>query len=161
MRRRLFALLPSAVVCSLGVAVFEVEHVFAQLPGAKEAKPGAASATPPANFAKAAYGSHLQAILASIQATPDQRKKIVEIVKDFRPKIEPLRVQYRQKQSQFLDAMIKGSAEDLMVRQEELNELYSQIINEYCAMHIKVRKLLNPQQCERYEDYRRGQGWVH
>jgi hypothetical protein len=56
--------------------------------------------------------------------------------------------------------MIKGrSAEELMLKQEEMNALYGRIVNEYCAMQLKIRKLLNPKQYQEYEQYRIKQGW--
>lgn len=126
--------------------------------------PGAAADTSAAKstIGASAYGSHLQAILTAIQATPDQRKKITEILEEFRPKIVPLKTEYKRKQAEFLQTMIAGRApEDLMLKQEAMNEVQSRIINEYCAMNLKVRRLLNPHQCEQYENYRHQQGWTH
>ncbi|MGH9551371.1 MAG: hypothetical protein ACRD3W_18445, partial [Terriglobales bacterium] len=92
---------------------------------------------------------------------PDQRKKISEIVDDFRPKIDPLRQKYKAKQGQFLDSMMGHSApEEIMLKQQEMTDLYGRIINEYCAMNLKVRKLLSPVQCQKYEMYRHQQGWT-
>jgi Spy/CpxP family protein refolding chaperone len=107
------------------------------------------------------YGHHLEPILETISATPQQRKQITDIMQDFRPHIEPLQQKYREKQKQFL-ATMTGSrpAEEVMVRQTELNELYSQISNEYFVMHLKIRRLLTEDQCVKYEGYRRKQGWV-
>jgi Spy/CpxP family protein refolding chaperone len=107
------------------------------------------------------YGSHLEPILQTISATPQQRKQITEIMQDFRPHIEPLQIKYREKQRQFLATMTSARpAEEVMVKQTELNELYSQISTEYCVMHLKIRKLLSEDQCVKYENYRRNQGWV-
>ena len=115
----------------------------------------------PAKVSVSTYGSHLEPILAAISASPDQRKQIAEVMEDFRPKIEPLKVKYKEIQTQFLSSLTSGGrSEDLMLKQEEMNELYARIVNEYCAMHLKVRRLLNEEQCERYEKYRQQQGWL-
>src|SRR5256885_864809 len=54
------------------------------------------------------YGSHLEPILQKINATTDQRQKITTIVQNFRPKIEPLRQEYRVKSQQFLQLIVTG-----------------------------------------------------
>jgi hypothetical protein len=106
------------------------------------------------------YGSHLLPILAAINATPEQRKQIGQIVEDFRPKIQPLKVKYKETQTEFLQAMISARApEELMLKQGELTELYGRIVNEYCVMNLHIRKLLKPAQCQKYEEYRAKQGW--
>jgi len=107
------------------------------------------------------YGSHLVPILQAIDATPDQRKQITDVVEEFRPKIQPMKSKYKEVQSEFLSAMMSGRApEELMNKQEEMNELYSRIVNEYCLMNLRVRKLLNPSQFQKYEQYRKKQGWT-
>ncbi|HEY9678598.1 MAG TPA: hypothetical protein V6C76_11345 [Drouetiella sp.] len=107
------------------------------------------------------YGSHLEPILKTIKASPDQRDKITALVNEFRPKIEPNIVKYREKRDQFLQSMVTGKAsEDIMSRQEEMNQLSSQINSQYMVMNLKVRRLLNADQVEPYENYRRHQGWT-
>ncbi|HEY9734315.1 MAG TPA: hypothetical protein V6C89_20555 [Drouetiella sp.] len=107
------------------------------------------------------YGSHLEPILKTINATPDQRTKISALVNEFKPKIEPSIVKYRETRDQFLQCMITGKAsEDIMSKQDEMNQLSSQINSQYMMMNLKVRKLLKPDQVEPYENYRRKQGWV-
>lgn len=107
------------------------------------------------------YGSHLEPILKTINATPDQRVKISAVVSEFKPKIEPSIAKYRETRDQFLQSMITGKAsEDIMSKQDEMNQLSSQINNQYMMMNLKVRKLLKPEQVEPYENYRRKQGWV-
>jgi hypothetical protein len=108
------------------------------------------------------FGSHLEPILKVIEAKPEQRKQITEILEDFRPKIQPLKVKFKTVQEQFLTSMTSGRpAEEIMLKQEEMNEIYGRIVNEYCAMHLKMRRCMNPTQCARYEKYRLQQGWTH
>lgn len=107
------------------------------------------------------YGSHLEPILKTINATPDQRIKISALVNEFKPKIEPSLIKYRETRDQFLQCMITGKAsEDIMSKQDEMNQLSSQINSQYMMMNLKVRRLLKPDQVEPYENYRRKQGWV-
>lgn len=107
------------------------------------------------------YGSHLEPILKTINATPDQRDKISAVVNEFKPKIEPNLIKYHETRDQFLQCMFTGkSSEDIMSKQDEMNQLSSQINNQYMMMNLKVRKLLKPDQVEPYENYRRKQGWV-
>jgi hypothetical protein len=106
------------------------------------------------------FGSHLEPILKAIQASPDQRKQITEVFEDFRPKIQPLKAKYKEAQSQFLNAMVTGqSSEEIMLKQQDLNALYSRIVDQYCALHLRVRKVLTPNQIDAYEQYRAKQGW--
>ncbi|CAN5474547.1 hypothetical protein BH10CYA1_BH10CYA1_50050 [soil metagenome] len=107
------------------------------------------------------YGSHLEPILKTINASPDQRDKISAVVNEFKPKIEPSIVKYHEKRDQFLQSMVSGKAsEDIMSKQDEMNQLSSQINSQYMVMNLKVRKLLKPDQVEPYENYRKKQGWV-
>src|ERR1700676_5522856 len=79
-----------------------------------------------------AYGSHLEPILKAIDATAQQRKQITEILENFRPKIQPLKVKYKTVQEQFLTSMTNSRpAEEIMLKQEEMNEIYGRILNEY------------------------------
>lgn len=129
--------------------------------GARAAHGKSAAPEVPVRVAFTSYGTHLQPILNAINATPEQRKQIADVMEEFRPKIEPLKIKYKETQSQFLSAIMSGRpAEDIMLRQEDMNALYARIINEYCAMHLKVRRLLNADQNERYEKYRSQQGWL-
>lgn len=125
--------------------------------------PAAATTVTPANAAAMAnekFGTHLEPILKAIQATPDQRKQITEVFEDFRPKIQPLKAKFKDAQSQFLNAMVTGqSSEEIMLRQQDMNALYSRIVDQYCALHLRVRKLLTPNQIDAYEAYRAKQGW--
>jgi Spy/CpxP family protein refolding chaperone len=107
------------------------------------------------------YGSHLEPILKTINASPDQRDKIVTVVNEFKPRIEPSLIKYKEKRDQFLQSMVSGkAAEDIMCKQDEMNQLSSQINSQYMVMNLKVRKLLKPDQVEPYENYRKKQGWV-
>jgi Spy/CpxP family protein refolding chaperone len=107
-----------------------------------------------------AYGSHLEPILKKINATADQRQKISAIVSNYKPKIEPLRQEYRQKSQQFLNFVVTGqSAVTIMERQNELNKLYSTIITNYSMMQLEIRKTLTPEQTRAFEQYKRQQGW--
>lgn len=109
----------------------------------------------------APYGSHLQPILETVHATPEQRKKITEIVLQFRPTIEPVMIKYREKRNQFLHSIVTGSpAEDIMSKQAEVNELFDKICNDYCLMNLKVRRQLTAHQCDLLQQYRRKQGWI-
>lgn len=120
-----------------------------------------ASSVGSANKPYGQYGSHLEPILKTINATPDQRVKISAVVNEFKPKIEPSLTKYRETRDQFLQCMITGKAsEDIMSKQDEMNQLSSQINSQYMMMNLKVRKLLRPDQVEPYENYRRKQGWA-
>lgn len=139
-----------------------VGHIFSQ---SGNASPGDNSSIPAnansANKPYGQYGSHLEPILKTINASPDQRDKITAVVNEFKPKIEPSIVKYREKRDQFLQSMITGKAsEDIMSKQDEMNQLSSQITSQYMVMNLKVRKLLKPDQVEPYENYRKKQGWV-
>ncbi len=117
------------------------------------------SAAPAKGFERP-YGSHLQPILATIGASDEQKKRITVIVEHYRPKLEPMRVEYRQKSKEFIDFIITGKpAEVIMARQVELNNLYGVINTQYSLMRLEIRRLLSPQQCVKYEEYRRTQGW--
>ncbi len=107
------------------------------------------------------YGSHLEPMLEKIGATADQRKQVTFIVDNYKPKIEPLRVEYRQKSQEFLEFIIHGQpAEVIMARQGELNHLHGDISTEYSLMRLEIRRLLTPDQCRRLEEYRTQQGWT-
>jgi len=107
------------------------------------------------------HGSHLEPILVKIHANPEQRTKITIIVTNYRPKIEPLRQEYRQKSQEFLDYIITGQpAEKVISRQSELNHLYGAIVTQYSMMRLEIRKVLSPEQSKLYDDYRRQQGWT-
>lgn len=106
------------------------------------------------------FGSHLPAILDTVQATPEQRTNITAIVESFRPKIDPLRQSYQQKKQEFLIGLTTGlAAEQLMGKQNDLSQLSSDISCQYCQMSLEVRKQLKPNQIVLYEEYRMKQGW--
>jgi Spy/CpxP family protein refolding chaperone len=107
------------------------------------------------------YGYHLKRILIKINARPPQQEKIGAIVESHRPKLEPLREEYRQKSEEFLTLICTGKpAEVVMSRQNELNQLHNEIINEYCLMRLEIRRLLDANQWELFQDYSRQQGWT-
>lgn len=107
------------------------------------------------------YGYHLKRILIKINATPPQQEKIGAIVESHRPKLEPLREEYRQKSEEFLTLICTGKpAEVVMTRQNQLNQLHNEIISEYCVMRLEIRRLLQPNQWELFQDYSRQQGWT-
>jgi Spy/CpxP family protein refolding chaperone len=107
-----------------------------------------------------AYGSHMEPILKKINASPEQRQKISVIVASYKPKIEPMRQEYREKSQQFLNFIVTGQpAVTVMERQNELNKLYSTIITQYSMMQIEIRKTLTPEQTKLFEEYKRQQGW--
>ena len=124
--------------------------------------PPVVPATPPRmHDMNSPYGSHLQPILMVIKATPEQRVKISGIVESYKPKIEPLRQEYRVKSGEFLDLLMKGGpAEVIMARQGDLNKVYSLIIVHYASMQLEIRKQLTPQQTVLFEQYRRQEGWT-
>lgn len=108
----------------------------------------------------APYGSHLNPILEKICATPDQRKRLAGIVESYKPKIEPLRAEYKQKSKEFINDIISGQpAEVIMARQGELNNLHGVISTQYSLMRLEIRRMLSPQQCKLFEEYRLSQGW--
>jgi len=107
------------------------------------------------------YGTHLEPILQQISATPAQRQTITTIVLTYKPKIEPLRQEYRVKSQEFLDFIVQGKPADVvMARQGELNTLYSAIVTQYGMMRIEIRKQLSEPQRVKFEEYRRKQGWT-
>lgn len=108
------------------------------------------------------YGYHLAPILEHIHADSDQRDKITAIVSSYRSKIEPLRIVYKQKSQDFLVAVTKGLASDLIISQQmQLGQIYSDINSQYCLMSLAIRRLLKPDQIVLYEEYRHAQGWSH
>lgn len=127
----------------------------------QNAKPGSGStATSGSKKFDKPYGSHLEPILQRIGANPDLRKKITIIVQTYRPKIEPLRTEYKTKSAEFINYIVQGKpAEVIMARQGELNNLYGVIITEYGLMRMEIRRVLTPQQCKAFEEYRAQQGW--
>jgi Spy/CpxP family protein refolding chaperone len=129
------------------------------LPTDQPADPTQVSAA--ADKLKQPHGSHLEPILQKIHANPDQRTKITFIVTNYRPKIEPLRQEYRQKSQEFIDYIITGQpAEKVISRQTELNHLYGAIVTQYSMMRLEIRRVLTVEQSKLYEDYRRQQGWT-
>jgi Spy/CpxP family protein refolding chaperone len=108
------------------------------------------------------YGYHLKPILERINANPEQRDKIGHIVESYRSTIQPMRDQYKQKQQEFISAMVGGgSNETVMAKQLELGHLYSDIVSKYCLMRLEIRRLLSPQQILQFEAYGREHGWNH
>ena len=106
------------------------------------------------------YGQHLEPILIKIKASADQRVKITAVVTSYRPKIEPLRQEYREKSQQFVNFLVTGQpAETVMARQGELNKIYSTIVTQYGMMQLEIRKYLSPDQTRLFEQYRCQQGW--
>lgn len=106
------------------------------------------------------YGFYLNPILEHIHASSDQREKITVILATYKPKIEPLRVEYRSKNAELLNKIAHGDRpETIMDIQTHLGHLYSEIIVDYCRMSLEVRKVLNPDQVVLYEEFKRKQGW--
>lgn len=109
---------------------------------------------------KEPHGSHLEPILRKINASPEQRVRITTIVTSFKPKIEPLRQEYRLKSQEFINCLVTGEpAEAVMARMGELNHLYGSIVTQYSLMRLEIRKVLTPDQRKAYEEYRHQQGW--
>lgn len=107
------------------------------------------------------YGSYLAPILEHIHADPDQRTKITAIVQSYRGRIEPLTLEYKQKNQEFLANVLHGQAPELIMgEQTALGRLYSEITLYYCQMSLEVRRTLNPEQIVRYEEFKRQQGWT-
>lgn len=106
------------------------------------------------------YGSHLNAILSTINASEEQKTSITAIVETFRPRIDPLRQSYNQKRQEFLAGLTSGlSSDQLMVKQTDLSQLSSDISSQYCQMSLEIRRQLKPEQIVLYEEYRLKQGW--
>lgn len=106
------------------------------------------------------YGYHLRFILQAIQATPIQSEEISSIVEACRPRIEPMRKEYREKSDEFLSFIISGKPDDVvMSRQSELNQIHNSIVGEYVVMQLKIRRLLSPAQWEQMQKYDQQQGW--
>lgn len=144
------------------IPILAVGYIFTPSVNASPAdNASASSSASAANKPYGQYGSHLEPILKTINASPEQRDKISAVVNEFKPKIEPSIAKYHEKRDQFLQSMITGKAsEDIMSKQDEMNQLSSQITSQYMVMNLKVRKLLKPDQVEPYENYRKKQGWV-
>ncbi len=122
--------------------------------GADEAKPANDGSEKP-------YGYYTPFILDAVKANEDQRKKITAIVEELRPTIEPLRKKFKEKQSVFLTGMSTGaSAEDLLCAQRELGQIRGEINDHYLLMRLRVRKLLDPNQQNLYDDFLSKQGWI-
>jgi hypothetical protein len=106
------------------------------------------------------YGSHLKPLLQRIQASPEQERRISMIVESYRSKIEPLRQSYKDKNQDFLKSVLSGmSPEIVMSKQIELGHLYCDISSQYCLLGLEVRRILNPEQIIKYEQYKREQDW--
>jgi len=164
-RRVLLCLLASGSVLLLPGFVSSFAQDKEQKDKTAAATTAAATTLTPTNARSVAtekYGKHLEPILKAIQATPEQRKQITEVFEDFRPKIQPLKTKFKEAQSQFLNAMMTGqSSEEIMLKQQDMNALYARVVDQYCALHLRVRKLLSPNQVDQYEQYRTNQGWNH
>lgn len=107
------------------------------------------------------FGFYLDPMLEHIQANPDQKIKISAVVQSYKGRIEPLRTEYRQKNQQLLQKLAKGdSSASILDEQMHLGRLYTDINLYYCQMSLEVRKLLNPEQIVRYEEFKRRQGWT-
>lgn len=106
------------------------------------------------------YGSYLLPILEYVHADLEQKSKITAIVQSFRGRIEPLTLEYRQKNQELLGNLVRGEAPELIMDQQtQLGRLYSEITLYYCQMSLEVRKVLNADQIVRYEEFKRQQGW--
>jgi Spy/CpxP family protein refolding chaperone len=147
----------SAVTGCFIIAVATCIAAVAQPP-----KTSPAEAPPPASDKfKTPYGAHLEPILVKINASADQRQKIGAIVASYRPKIDPLRQEYKEKSNQFVNGLITGQpAEAVMAKQGELNKLYAVIVSQYSLMQLEIRKSLTPDQTRLFEEYKRQQGWT-
>lgn len=158
MRRGLNAsrLVPVLVLFCLSAAAHAQTQKSSDAPVPK----GDESVSARASRLSSPHGSHLEPILARIGANPEQRKSITTIVMSYKPRLDPLKQEYRQKSNEFLDYIVTGKPADVvMARQGELNNLYSVIIMEYSRMRLEIRKQLTPDQCKKFEEYRRQQGW--
>lgn len=134
----------------------EKENCSNSLPIKNSAEPGKG----PADSFSRPYGSHLAAILNTVNATAEQRTNITAIVESFRPKIDPLRQTYNQKRQEFLTGITTGlSSDQIMVKQTDLSQLYVDISCQYCRMSLEIRRHLRPDQIVLYESYRMKQGW--
>jgi Spy/CpxP family protein refolding chaperone len=106
------------------------------------------------------YGYHLEPILQKINASADQRTKIVSVVQSYKSKIQPLRDEYKGKRQEFIAVMTGGgAAETIMAKQMELSHLASEITSKYTLMRLEIRRMLTPQQILQFEDYARQHGW--
>lgn len=119
-----------------------------------------ADGKPAAAFAKP-YGYYLNPMLDHIQANADQRTKITLVVQNYRGRLEPLRNEYNAKRQEFLTNVVKGVSSDvIMAQQIKIGHLYEEITSHYCQMSLEVRRLLNPDQIVRYEEFKRQRGWT-
>lgn len=126
-----------------------------------EPAPGTgADGKPTAAFSKP-YGYYLNPMLDHIQANPDQRTKISLVLQNYRGRLEPLRNEYNTKRQEFLTNVVKGVSSDvIMAQQIKIGHLYEEITSHYCQMSLEVRRLLNPDQIVRYEEFKRQRGWT-
>ena len=109
---------------------------------------------------KDTYGSHLVPILNTVNATSEQRQRITEIFVSHKPKIEPLKQEYRQKSQEFIDCIVSGKPSELvMYEQSELNRLHGQIASQYSLIQLEIRKVLTPQQWKMFQEYKQKEGW--
>jgi len=107
------------------------------------------------------YGYYVNPILEAVKANDEQRKKIVAIVEEMRPTIEPLRKKFKEKQITFLSGMTTGaSAEDLLCAQRELGQIRGEINDQYLLMRLRIRKLLQPAQQVAYDEFLSRKGWI-
>lgn len=114
--------------------------------------PAAASGKP--------FGSHLEPILKVVSASDEQRKAITEITEDFKTRIEPLRKKHDELRDQFLNSLSSGqSSETIMANQAEFNRAQGELHAQYLALRLKVMKVLTADQNQKFQEYRKQQGW--
>lgn len=157
--KRVFRHCFSILVCGVvGIGWHSMPAALSQAPDNSKA-PDLSKTASAQKFSKP-YGYYLNPLLDYIRSNDDQRVKITAIVQSYRGRLEPLRNQYRQKNQVFLNNVAKGqSSEQIMDEQTQLGRLYSEINLYYCQMGLEVRKVLNPDQIIRYEEFKRQQGW--
>jgi Spy/CpxP family protein refolding chaperone len=108
----------------------------------------------------AAFGSHLEPILAFVNATDEQRKSITEIVEEHKLRITALRKRHDELRDAFLKALTSGQAgEAVLATQSDFIRAQNDLNAQYLAVRLKTQQVLTPEQNEKYKEYRLKQGW--
>ncbi len=106
------------------------------------------------------FGSHLEPILKTVNASDDQRKSITAIVDDFKVRIVPLKKRHDELRDQFLKSLTSGeTGETVMATQSDFIRAQNDLNAQYLALRLKVQQVLSPEQNEKFKEYRLKQGW--
>ncbi len=108
----------------------------------------------------AAFGAHLEPILAFVNATDEQRKSITEIVEEHKLRITALRKRHDELRDAFLKSLTSGqTGESVLATQSDFIRAQNDLNAQYLAVRLKTQQVLTPEQNEKFKEYRLKQGW--